>query len=53
MANSKLYSLANNFKGLKSSNKRLKLIEYLKSKLNSDGVLFLQETQSVSHAQNA
>ena len=38
--------LTNNVKGLQSSKKRIKLIEYFKSKLNHNGFLFLQETHS-------
>ena len=44
-ANSKVCFITNNIKSLQSSKKRLKLIEYLKNKLESNGVLFLQETQ--------
>ena len=47
MANSKVCFVTNNVKGLQSSKKRLKLIEYLKNKLESNGVLFLQETHSI------
>ena len=36
--------LTNNAKRLKSSKKRIKLIEYFESKLNRNGFLFLQET---------
>ena len=35
-------------KGLQSSKKRLKLIQYFKDKIGSTGVLFLQETHSNS-----
>ena len=35
-------------KGLQSSKKRLKLIQYFKEKIGSTGVLFLQETHSNS-----
>ena len=52
MANSKVCFVTNNVKGLQSSKKRLKLIEYLKNKLESNGVLFLQETHSVSNDEN-
>ena len=42
MANSKVCFVTNNVKGLQSSKKRLKLIEYLKNKLESNGhTLFL------------
>ena len=53
MANSKVCFVTNNVKGLQSSKKRLKLIEYLKIKLESNGVLFLQETHSISNDENA
>ena len=36
----------NNVNGIQSTKKRLKLIEYFKSNLNSEGFLFLQETHS-------
>ena len=52
MANSKVCFVTNNVKGLQSSKKRLKLIEYLKNKLESNGVLFLQETHSISNDEN-
>ena len=38
---------------LKKKKKRLKFIEYVKSKLESNGVLFLQETHSISNDENA
>ena len=38
--------LTNDVKGLQSSKKRTKLIEYFRSKLNHNGFLFLQETHS-------
>ena len=53
MTNSKVYFIINNVKDLQSSKKRLKLIEYLKHKLESNRVLFLQETHSVSDNKNA
>ena len=53
MANSKLCFVTNKVKGLQSSKKRLKLIEYLKNKLESNGVLFLQETHPISNDENA
>ena len=46
MAYSKVCFVINNVKGLQLSKKRLKLIEYLKNKLVSNGVLFLQDTIS-------
>ena len=53
MANSKVCFVTNNVKGLQSSKKQLKLIEYLKNKLESNIVLFLQETRSISNDENA
>ena len=44
--------LTNNVKGLQSSKKRIKLIEYFKSKLNHNGFLFLQETHSTIKSEN-
>ena len=38
--------LTNNVKGLQSSKKRIKLIEYFRSKLNHNRFIFLQETHS-------
>ena len=45
MANT-LKFISNNVNGIRSTKKRLKLIEYFKSNLNSEGFLFLQETHS-------
>ena len=45
MVSNKLTFISNNVRGLQNKYKRLKTINYLKSKLN-DGILFLQETQS-------
>ena len=53
MANSKVCFVTNNVKGLQSSKKRLKLIEYLNKKLESNGVLFLQEAHSISNNENS
>ena len=53
MANSNVCFVTNNVKGLQSSKKRLKLFEYLKKKLESNGVLFLQETHSISNNESA
>ena len=53
MANSKVCFLTNNIKGLQSSKKRLKLIQHLKNKVESNRVLYLQETHSVSDDENA
>ena len=44
MANSKVCFITNNAKGLQLSKKRLKLIEYLKNKIESNGVLFMPVT---------
>ena len=38
--------LTNNIQGLQSSKERVKLIEYVRSKLNHNGFLFLQKTHS-------
>ena len=38
--------VSNNVKGLQSSKKRLKLINFLKNKIGPKGILFLQETHS-------
>ena len=38
--------ITNNVKGLQLSKKRLKLFEYFRDKLSSNGILFLQETHS-------
>ena len=40
--------ITNNVKGIQSIKKRLKLIEYFKSKITTHEILFLQETQSSS-----
>ena len=53
MANSKVCFIPSNVKSLHSSKKWLKLIECFKNKLESNEVLFLQETQSVSLDENA
>ena len=42
----KFYFISNNVKGLQNSLKRIKIFEYFKKKLGSDGFLFLQETHS-------
>ena len=44
--------LTNKVKGLQSSKKRIKLIEYFRSKLNHNGFLFLQETHSTIKNEN-
>lgn len=38
--------MSNNVKGIKASAKRLKMFEYLNSKANKNGIIFLQETHS-------
>ena len=43
----KLHFISNNVKGLKSYLERIKIFEYLKSNLGSDGFLFLQGTHSL------
>ena len=40
--------ITNNVKGIQSMKKRLKLIEYFKSKITTNGILFLQENHSSS-----
>ena len=42
----KLHFISNNVKGLQSSLKRIKIFEYLKNNLGSNGFLLLQETHS-------
>ena len=41
--------ISNNVKGIKASEKRLKLFEYLRNNINSNGFIFLQETHSSSN----
>ena len=41
--------ISNNVKGIKASEKRLKLLEYLKNNINNNGFIFLQETHSLSN----
>ena len=41
--------ISNNIKGIKASEKRLKLFEYLKNNINGNGFIFLQETHSLSN----
>ena len=38
--------ISHNVRGIKNSDKRIKIFEYLKNKVDSNGVLFLQETHS-------
>ena len=40
--------ISNNVKGIKASEKRLKVFEYLKNNINDNGFIFLQETHSLS-----
>ena len=42
----KLHFILNNVKGLQNSLKRIKIFEYLKNNLGSNGFLLLQETHS-------
>ena len=41
--------ISNNVKGIKASEKRLKLLQYLKNNINDNGFIFLQETHSLSN----
>ena len=41
--------ISNNVKGIKASEKRLKLFEYLRNNINNNGFIFLQETHSSSN----
>ena len=41
--------ILNNVKGIKASEKRLKLFEYLKNNINDNGFMFLQETHPLSN----
>ena len=43
---STLKFISNNLNNIQSTKKRLKLIEYFKNNLNSEGFLFLHETHS-------
>ena len=42
----KLHFISNNVKGLQNYFKRIKIFEYLKNNLRSNGFLLLQETHS-------
>ena len=44
LPNNSLNFITNNVKGIQSSKKKLKLIQYFKDKTESTRVLFLQET---------
>ena len=48
LPNNNVGFITNNVKGMQSSKKRLKLMQYFKDKIGSNGVLFLQETHSES-----
>ena len=48
LPNNSVSFITNNVKGMQSSKKRLKLMQYFKEKIGSNGVLFLQETHSDS-----
>ena len=48
LPNNKLRFITNNVKGIQSFRKRLKLVQYFKSKTGVCGLLFLQETRSNS-----
>ena len=39
--------ISNNIKGIKASEKQLKLFEYLKNNINNNGFIFLQEAHSL------
>ena len=41
--------ISNNVKGIKASEKRLKLFEYLKNNIDDNGFIFLQKTHSLSN----
>ena len=41
--------MSNNVKGIKAAEKRLKLFEYLRSNINNNGFIFLQEIHSTSN----
>ena len=44
--NSNYNFISNNVQGIKTSEKLLKLFEYLKNNINNNGFVFLQETHS-------
>ena len=48
LPNNSVSFITNNVKGMQSSKKRLKLMQYFKDKIGSNSVLFLQETHSAS-----
>ena len=47
MANKIGNFISNNVKGIRSSEKRLKIFEYLKNNIHHNGFVFLQETHSL------
>ena len=49
---SKLKFLSNNVNWLKSSIKRIKMFEYFRDKVSNNGIIFLQETNSIEDAYN-
>ena len=49
--NNSLSFITNNVKGIQSSKRRLKLIQYFKDTIGSTGILFLQENHSDSKVQ--
>ena len=44
--------ISNNVNGLRSTKKRIKMFEYLKSKICNNGMVFLQETHSSENSQS-
>ena len=51
LPNNSVSFITNNVKGMESSKKRLKLMQYFKDKIVSSGVLFQQETHSDTKAE--
>ena len=51
LPNNSLSFITNNVKGMQSSKKRLKLMQYFIDKMGSNDALFLQETYSGSKVQ--
>ena len=52
LPNNSLSFITNNVKGMQSSKKRSKLMQYFKYKIGSTGVLFLQETLTAKSNKN-
>ena len=48
MSNTICNFISNNVKGIRSSEKRLNIFEYLKNKMHHNGIVFLQETHSLT-----